>query len=330
MKKSMTGVALATLMAFGAAMPAQAITQNVESTPWDLRDSTWFGIEQVGIGGISQAPYGAYAGDGFVLKLENPTAPDQYLGLMCGSGGTSTSEDDGDFVLECDNPNIGQGVTNITWDGTIKIFAGEYRGLVGRITYDVTNVSDAAAVMNWRFYGSTEECNSGVGNVATSSGDLAADTSDYWLLCNNNNNALEGIVWGTPWSSSVTNNNSNDPVLADNWFFDNDGVVLAPGDSLRYVFFIYSEGASDHGSNFGVTDAQGATNMATYFDTNTLYSSRLWEDLSVVDNWVGSGVAPEVPTLPDTGVNASGLLFAAFALLGLGAVIVVRRRSVTA
>jgi LPXTG-motif cell wall-anchored protein len=30
--------------------------------------------------------------------------------------------------------------------------------------------------------------------------------------------------------------------------------------------------------------------------------------------------------LPDTGVNAAGLLFAAFALLGLGAVIVVRRR----
>lgn len=333
MKKLTLAVSgLAAAIAAGVASPAFATSNYiVDGTTWTLRVDNGFGFEQLGSGGSGDTPpYAAYAGDGMYPQLEDPAITGNYLSFDCASPETATIEDDGDQLVECNDPTPLLG-GDLTWDADLKIFSADYRGLVGRLTYVVTNEGDSPLTLNLRYFVNTEECNSGSsgeGNVATSSGDLVASEEDSWLLCLNNNEALEGIVWGDRWATSVTDTGEiPNPTESDRYHVYNDGFVLDPGQTSTSVFFLYSEGATDHGATFGSTDAAAISNMTTYFDVDAIRSSRLWEGLTTVDNWSVPEASAEVPTLPDTGVDATALVLASVALAGLGTVLIVRRRA---
>lgn len=327
-KQLVVAGAVALAFAMASASPAFALPTTVDGTAWLLNSSDHFGVAQ--IGDVDNAPpFGALGGDGFDLKLRDPAFPDNNpTDFDCGSS-TETIHADGDVVVDCVAPAaLLEG--DLTWDANLTIFSGDYNGLVGRLVYTLNNVTGTDMTLYLRLLVQTEECNQGVGNVATSSGDLNADATDSWLLCNNNNFALESAVWGTDWATSVSNDNSNNPVLADTWRLDNDAFILPAGESATFVFFVFSEGATSHGANYGDTDANLIAYMESLFDTTTLSTSRLWEDVDTADNWTFTSASSDAPALPSTGVDVSGLVLAAVALLGMGAVIVVRRRSAKA
>ncbi len=328
-KKLLIAGAVAVAISVAGATPALAL--DVEGTPWNYHGAQEFGFEQVGA--VQGAlPYAAFSGDGMGLKIEDPQTPGSYLWFNCGSPSDETVEDDLDVRIDCNNPDSYYG-GDLTWDGTMTVFAGDLRGIVGRQVYTLTNASSSPLTLNLRYEFDTEECNSGVGNVGTSSGDTAMDDADAWLLCNNNDRALENHVWGDQFLTSWENNNSLNTIQADVWKIDSDGFALAAGESATLVFFLYSEGALDHTSTVGDTDANILANATSYFDVTTMYGSHLWEDLTVAANWSVSPPAPEVaevPTLANTGTDTFGMLFAAIALAGVGVLIVARRRSARA
>lgn len=322
--------ALATAMSVGLASPALATAYVVDGTTWLVRLTDNHALYQIGTGGDGDTPpHAAYAGDRLTLEFEDPVNPGSYLRFECASPDTATLEDDGDQLVDCNDPTpLLDG--NLTWDGDIKIFSGDYRGLVGRLTYVTTNTGDSPLTLNLRYYVNTEECNGGVGNVATSSGDLVASEADSWLLCNNLNEALEGIVWGNNFASSVTDDAlTPNPTGSDLYYIFNDGFVLDPGQTATFVFFLHSEGALDHGATLGDTDQAITSNMTAYFDVSTLASSRLWEGLTTADNWSLTVPSPEEP-LADTGFGSSRLsvvVVAGLALGVLGVVMSIRRRA---
>lgn len=327
-KLVLAAAALATTMTVGLASPASATDYVVDGTTWSVRLAPNHALYQIGTGGNGDTPpYAAYAADRMTLEFEDPLNPGNYIRFECASPDTSTLEDDGDRLVDCNDPTPLLG-GDLTWDGDIKIFSGEYRGLVGRLTYVMTNSGDSPLTLNMRYYANTEECDGGVGNVATSSGDLLASEADSWLLCSNLNEALEGIVWGNNFAELVTDNAlTPNPTAADLYFIFNNGVVLDPGQTAEFVFFLHSEGAKDHGATLGDTDVAITSNMNKYFDLSTLGSSRLWEGLATPDNWSLTASSAE-ESLADTGRGSSGvsgILVAGLGLAGLGAVILRRR-----
>jgi len=326
-KKILAGVAVAAILSAGAATPAFAVDYFVDGTKWSINDFADFGISQVGYP-EDTAPYGAYSGDKFALRVEDPNSAGSYLQLDCATAATATVDSDGDQFVECNDPvDLFNG--DLTWDADLTIFSGDYRGLVGRLTYVLTNASASPLTLDLRYYADTEECSSGAGNIATSSGDLIADTSDSWLLCNNDNDAVEGLVWGNQWATDVSNDSSQvNPTTCDLCYIDNNGYALAAGQSVTLVFFVYTEGSTAAGATFGASDETLISNITSYFDLNTLGSSRLWEGLTSADNWtVTASSSAEEPALANTGLDVSALVLAALALAGLGAVMIVRRRA---
>lgn len=330
MKKNiLAGATLATTMAIGLASPASATNYVVDGTLWSVMLGANHAFYQIGAGGDGDTPpFAAYAGDRMTLEFEDPANPGVYLRPECASPETATLEDDGDQLIDCNDPTpLLDG--NLTWDGDIKIFSGDYQGLVGRLTYVMTNSGNSPLTLNMRYFVNTEECNTVVGNVATSSGDLVASEADSWLLCNNLNEALEGIVWGNNFAELVTDNAlTPDPTGTDIYYIFNDGFVLDPAQTATFVFYLHSEGATDHGATLGDTDEAITSNMNTYFDLSTLGSSRLWEGLTSADNWSLTAPSAEEP-LADTGFDSSGLAVAGFALAGLGVAMFARRRAQT-
>ena len=328
-KKILAGFVAASAIVGLTASPAFAEQFDVAGTQWDINSGSKFGVDQ-----YSQtektAPYGAYSGDDIYLILDDPSSPGNDLTFDC-SGVSDTLQADGDFFVECDNPaNLLGG--NLTWDGDITIFTGEYRGIVGRVVYTLTNTTSSNLTLDLRYKADTEECNVG-DNVATSSGNIDTEPADSWLVCENDNDALESFAWGNNWMTSFVTDYGIDS--CDVCVFKNDDFVLAANSSATFVFFLYSEGSTNAGNAFGDTEANIIAKATSYFDVTTLGASRLWEGLTTADNWnnvvgSGSGENSDTPSLPDTGVDAGGLLLAAAALLGLGAVIVVRRRSARA
>ena len=323
-KKLIAGFAAAAAIVAVTATPAFA-NVTVDGTEWSFYGSFDFGVDQFGQE-ENGVPHGAYSGDGFKLVLDDPDFPGNDLNFDC-AGSTQTTQADGDAILDCDNPSALLG-GDLSWDADITVFSGDYRGIVGRMVYTLTNTTNADLTLDLRFDADTEECDSGSGNIATSSGDLTTAVGDAWLSCNNNNRAIETMAWGNNWMTSFAGGDSGCDVCE----FKNDNFVLAANSSVNLVFFLYSEGSTNNGATNGDTDANIIANATSYFDVTTLGTSRLWEDLTTAENWDLSSGAPssEDPTLPNTGVDASGLLLAAAALIGLGAVIVIRRRSAQA
>ena len=322
-RKVLAGIAVGAAFAAGTVAPAFAVT--VDGTDWSLSMGD-FGVNQFD-NVQDTAPYGAYSGDGISLFLEDPSNAGSYLSFNCNND-TETTQDDGDVIVTCDDPtDLLSG--DLVWDGDVTIFSGDYRGLVGRIVYTLSNTTSSPLTLDLRFEADTEECDGGSGNIATSSGDLDTDTGDSWLLCNNDNKAIEGFAWGNNWMNSfVTDDALNSCDVCD---FDNDGYVLAANSTVTLVFFLYSEGSLDDSASYGDTNANIIANATSYFDVTTLGASRLWENLTTADNWNNvSSSAAETPSLPNTGVDVSGLLIAGLAIVGLGAVIVMRRRSAKA
>jgi LPXTG-motif cell wall-anchored protein len=326
-KKVLASFAVTAILTVGVATPAFASDYVVDGTPWDVNSEGNFGVDQAG-SNQNTAPYAAYSGDEFALKVEVPTTPGSYFTLDCASAPTATVEDDNDQLVECNDPTDLLG-GDLTWDADLKIFSGDYRGLVARLTYVLTNASASPLNLNLRFHADTEECDLGAGNIATSSGDLIASDADSWLLCNNDNRAVEGIVWGNQWATDVSNSASaTNPTTCDACYIDNDGFTLGAGQTATLVFFLYSEGSTSHGASFGADDDTLISNITSYFDLDTLGSSRLWEGLTSADNWsVTAASSAEEPTLANTGLDVNALVLAAFALAGLGAVMIVRRRA---
>ena len=325
-RKIMTGVAVAAILTAGLATPAFADSYVVDGTSWNLQTTSAFGIDQAG-DGENAAPYAAYAGDEYSLKVEDPSSPGNYLDLDCASPATATVETDGDQLVDCNDPTSVLG-GDLTWDADVKIFSGDYAGLVGRVTYVLTNASGSPLTLNLRYLVDTEECNQGVGNISTSTGDLVTDNTDSWLLCNNNNKSLEGIAWGDNWATDVSNESLQlNPTTCDECYIDSNGFALGAGQTVTLVFFLYAEGATDHGASYGTTDVAQTANMTSYFDVTTLGSTRLWEGLTTADNWTLTSSSTDAPALANTGLDVSALVLAAFALAGLGAVLIVRRRA---
>ncbi len=327
-KKLIAGLVAVTALIAMPATPAFADeTFTVDGTQWLINDTEDFGIDQFSAD-EKTAPYGAYSGDGFSLILDDPANPGSDLGFDC-SGVTETAQTRGDVRIDCDSPSDLLG-GDLTWDANITIFSGDYRGIVARVVYTLTNNTGTDMELDLRFVADTEECDAG-GNIATSSGDLDTAPGDVWLSCSNDNDAVETFAWGNNWLTSFE---TDDAINAcDVCVFKNDNLDITAGDTLTFAFFVYSEGSTDEGNAFGDTEDNIIANTTGYFDPETIGASRLWKDLTTTMNWAmvfGSYEEPQEPTLPNTGVDASGLLLAAAALLGLGAVIVVRRRSARA
>jgi LPXTG-motif cell wall-anchored protein len=330
-KKLIAGLVAASALIAAPVTPAFAdATYVVDGTNWQINDTDDFGIEQFSEF-ENTAPHGAYSGDSFKLILDNPSNPGSDLSFNC-AGVTPTVQSLGDLLVDCDSPSELLG-GDLTWDANITIFSGDYRGLVARTVYTLTNTTGTDLNLDLRFVMDTEECQSG-GNIATSSGNFDTDTGDVWLSCRNDNDAVETLAWGNNWLDSFETDDSLN--ACDVCIFKNDDLAISAGDTLTFAFFVYSEGSTNAGNPFGDTNDNIIANATGYFDLDTIGSSRLWKGLTTTMNWAmvfGTYQEPAEasgPSLPDTGVNAAGLLFAAFALLGLGAVIVVRRRSARA
>lgn len=323
--KTRISIALVTGLAIGPLAASPAVAADIDGTTWSLNLGSNFGISQAG-SEVDGGAHGAYAGDGYYMLFDAALADPNLTSFVCGSDASQTTEADGDILVECNDP-VPMLEGDLEWDATIKLFSGEYQGLVGRTAYELTNVTDGDLTFNLQYHVNTEECQSGVGNVSTSSGDINVDTTDSWLLCNNDNKALEGIVWGNQWLTSWSNSNSDDPIKADLWRLNNSDVTLAAGETVTLVFFLHSIGANDHGGTIGDTDANVIANMVRWFDADDLPSSRLWEGLGEARNWSGAEVTDEPERLADTGGQVDTLVILALGLVAAGLVVAQRRRA---
>jgi len=323
MKKfAMIAAATASLLAVSA-LPANAsFDGNIGDVNWSVNTSSSWGINQIGESNVNNAPDGPYALDGFWLEIEDPTSADDYLSLGCPANPSSFTVDGNDSLISC--ADMDTHVTGLDGTGEIRVFGGDYRNLVARVSYTLTNTTGTDMNRKFDFYFNTEECNNGVGNIATSSGDLPFTAEDTWMLCNNDNQAVEGAAFGPSWTTSIDYSGTN--VSSDQFNVYNSSVLIPAGGSVTLVYYVYSIGALDHDQTFGVTDAAATTFMQNTFDPATIGSSHLWVGLDNAANWNGVGTAGGGNDLAETGTEPIGVLALGALFLATGVGIVARRR----
>lgn len=321
--------ALAVVLTFGSPTAANAaVSADVDGTSWSIAEGSQFGLS--GVGAQGQAPHGAYGLDSAGLRTQIASTA-TYDSFRCLSNNQAT-ESDNDFILDClsgDN----DAVADLAWTGNVKIFSGPYQGLVARLQYTVTNSSGSSKTLDFQYQVNDEECDLGIGNLSTSSGDPIATTSDYWLTCGNDNQANESSAWGNNFASTISFNGSS--TSSGFWQFNNESVTLAAGESKNYVFFYYTVGSTTRGSSFGLTDAEAVVKADDFFNLCNLEDSRLWEGISAADNWdfseainCGSNEDGGSEGLANTGAEASALNgLVAVGLAALVTAVAVRRRS---
>lgn len=328
--KKIAILATTAALVFAGSTAAMAADLNVDGTNWST--STYaFGINQVSnqwdiANRAGLKPYGL---DSTSFRVSEHAAQN-YNNLNCDVESSITTDSDGSMTVGCDTP--ASPINGITWTGNIKVFSGVYQGLVGRSTYTVTNIDEVERNLDFNYYVDTEECNGNsgsAGNVATSSGDLDATNADHWLLCNNDNQALEGIIWGDHFATAVDGNDG--PTASDEWGFTNDdGTILQPGESKTFVFFYYSVGALDHGNDAGLTDAAAGTYMVDNFTPAALKASALWDGVTEAYNWEAPAAStPKAKKkLANTGSTTNDALATlGLAVLGAGVAAIRRARS---
>ena len=322
-----TGVVLASL----SISPANAVVVN--GVTWEITASS---MDEAYAG-----DFASYGLDGTAFNIL-PHGVGTFYEFDC--SGTETTEPDGDVIRDC-GAFIASGLTGIEWTGHVKVFGGDGGGTVARQVISLKNTTAADIVIDYEYYLNTEETYDdgyGEGTTGTPDGDLIVEAGETWWAGDNDNDALEGIAFGTDgYARGDGGDNAADEgfgVVADDTLIDeggfdefyswNDaGVTIPAGATINFVYFYASVGAADHGSTapLAYTDAQFNMGMALFTNPATVLTDpRLMEGIvGGAYNW--RTVPPAV--LAETGVDASGIAIGgALALVAGAGVYAVRRR----
>ncbi len=296
---------------------------------------------------VDDSYYHAYGLDGTEFSISRHGEND-LDNFSCDVADVVTTEADGDVLANCDGFQDSP-VTGIQWTGHVKVFAGDYLGLVARQVISLKNTTAADIVIDYEYYLDTEETygdggsGDGLGTIGTPDGDLIVEAGETWWAGANDNDALEGIAFGTDgYARGDGGDNADDEgfgVVADDTLIDEEGldefyvwndagVTVPAGATINFVYFYSSIGASDHGSDTegDMTDAQFNTQSAALFGTpaTVLANTRLMEGIvGGAYNWGSSST----PALAETGVDAPSIAIGgALALVAGAGVYAVRRR----
>ena len=339
-------LAISTAIVFSALSisPANAEPFTVNNVDWNINS---FVLDSIG-----DTFYGAHGLDESEFNIA-PHGVDDFNIFDCDGGESDTTEADSDVIVECDDFEA-SGVTGIEWTGHVKVFAGAYEGLVARQVITLKNTTAADISIDYWYQLNTEECypqGPAVGTVGTPDGDLIVETGETWWAGSNENDALEGIAFGNDGYARgdggdsaadegfgiVADENIIDAEGLDEFYSWNDaGVTVPAGDTINFVYFYSSIGASEHGSEAdgAVTDNEFNAEMESNFGdpATVLANTRLMEGIvGGAYNWAAT---PEDDTeeLAETGrVDASGIAFGGALALAAGVgVYALRRRGARA
>jgi LPXTG-motif cell wall-anchored protein len=329
-KKTMTLIAGISIVALGA---TSANAQYINDVSWDVSPNSLGEVED-----YSSAASDAYGLDDSYFSLSGHGL-NSFDYFDCGEAGdTETVELDGDFLTTCDDFSASN-VTGIEWNGHVKVFDGVYFGIVARQVITLKNTTSSDITVDYAYSIDTEEADDR-GTTGTEDGDLILEDGETWWAGDNDNDALEGIAFGTDGYARCDVGSDEgygydeadaicDEAGSDDFYVWNDaGVTIPAGTSINFVYFYSSVGAADDGSTGAdaLTDADFNTAMSFMFavPSTLLADTRLFEGIiGGAYNW---GTVPE-NNLADTGVDTSGIaLGGALALVAGAGVYAVRRR----
>ena len=342
MFKKKTIAIIAATAAFGLLGATAASAVTVNDVEWGITTGRW-GVDSAQGGAV-----GAYGFDQFNLAV-SPVGADNYSGLNCATLGTEVTDAANNVTVACDEPNADVDAdpsitrTNLKWSGDVKVYStdGDIAGRIARVTYNLTNDTASDISADLRLTYDNEECNNSgaAGTTGTSDGDTDAEVTDTWATCNNDNDALEGIVWGDNLFTSVDFDGAS-PSSYGLMNLYKDAYVVPACSTRTFVFYAYSTGARDHGSSAGSTDADFNTYITSSFSTSNpghgLFA--LLDGVDHADNWTGletpagSGCSSSnggaKKTLANTGSTTSdALAMLGLAVLGAGVAAIRRARS---
>ncbi len=315
----------------------------------DVNEVSW-SVDSGNIDEVYDTFYDAYGLDGTAFSISLHDAG-SLSGFSCDAQDTETTEPDGDYLTSCDSFQDSH-VAGIQWKGSVKIFEGDYSGLIARQVVSLKNTTSADIVIDYEYYVDTEETyitdNLGAGGTTgTPDGDLIVEAGETWWAGSNENQALEGIAFGTDgYARGDGNDLAADEgfgILADDTIIDaegidefyswNDaGVTVPAGATINFVYFYTVVGAADHGSSATGAETDATLNLAMHslfgVPATLMANARLMEGIEGgAYNW---GTIPPVD-LADTGVDATGIMVGgALALIAGAGIFAVRRRRVTA
>ncbi len=322
----------------GEAGPVDPNYATINDVDWNIYSNS---LEE-----MDDTYYDAYGLDGSVFSISLHGAND-LDSFICAGDDVGTLEGDGDYLVNCEEFQDSH-VEGIQWTGNVKVFDGDYLGLVARQVVSLKNTTGADIVIDYEYDINTEECNisdGGAGTTGTPDGDLIVESGETWWAGSNDDDALEGIAFGTDgYARGDGNDNAADEgfgILADDTIIDaeginhfyawNDaGVTVPAGTTINFVYFYSSIGAGDHGSDAdgAMTDAEFNAQTAALFGTpaTLLANTRLMEGIAGgAYNWESRPAA-----LASTGVTGdaltAGLAGGIAALLGGVLLVATRRR----
>lgn len=335
MNKKFTAAGAGIALAVFAALPASATSVTVDGIDWSFGS---YSLDAAGGGGNLVNGARGLDDTSFTMTLHGGDNA-LYDTYSCNSE-TTTTQGDGDVDVTCDSSSTAT-VTGLTWVGSSTVFSGDFAGEVARQVFTVTNETSSAIVVDYEYHVDTEECNNGDGMVGTQSGDLTSETVDQWLACNNDNDTIEAIAYGVGQNATDTSllddpaavaTDFLDSEVADDLFFWNaEGLSIAAGETVNFVYFYRAVGGTEHGATAEGAESDDTYNtfMSTHFDDTAalLEDSRLFENVEgTVVNWVAAA-EPEIP-LAETGVDATGIALGGIAALVAGVgIYAVRRRA---
>lgn len=330
MNKKVIAVAAGLSLAALGISPANAATVN--NVSWS--------VDSGNMSGVTDSYYDSRGLDdsGFSISLNDAGVFETF---SCDVSDTETTELDGDFLTSCDTFQE-SGVAGIQWKGSIKIFAGDYNGLLARQVVSLKNTTNADIVIDYEYWIDTEEAND-YGTTGTPDGDRILEEGETWWVGANNNDALEGIAFGTDGYARGDGGANEgfgylvgDEVIeedgTDNFYHWNADVTVPAGATINFVYFYTTVGAAEHGSTGTGAQTDATLNLAMNslftLPATILANARLMEGIEGgAYNW---GTVPPVE-LAATGVDANGIMVGgALALIAGAGVYAVRRRRVNA
>lgn len=324
------------------AVSARGASNTINSNSWEAIPGN---ISGVGLGS------GAYGLDGteFSISLHGENNFDEY---ECGGAFVDETEPDGDWNLACaqsENSNL----VGIDWDGSVKVFSGEFGGLVARQVVTLENITENDIIIDYEYYLDTEETQidfeDANGTVGTPDGDFIVDDGETWWVGANDNAALKAVAFDNDGFARGDGNafavDEGFGILAadtiideegfDEFYVWNDaGVTIPAGESLSFAYFYFSIGALDSGSTSAVsmTDVAFNAQMNSLFgDSNDrLTNPRLTEGLSGAPyNW-GTSDGNDDEGLADTGgLDANFIAIGGAVILAAGVGLFASRRNRT-
>jgi LPXTG-motif cell wall-anchored protein len=330
MNKNVIAVAAGLSLAALGISPANAATVN--NVSWS--------VDSGNMSGVTDTYYDARGLDdsGFSISLKDA---DAFNTFSCDVSDTETTEPDGDFLTSCDAFQNSD-VAGIQWKGSIKIFAGDYNGLLARQVVSLKNTTTSSIVIDYAYYIDTEEAND-YGTTGTPDGDRILEDGETWWVGANDNDALEGIAFGTDGYARgdggadegfgyLVGDEIIDEDGTDDFYHWNSDVTVPAGATINFVYFYTTVGATEHGSTGTGAQTDATLNLAMHslftLPATILANARLMEGIEGgAYNW---GTVPPVE-LAATGVDATSIMVGgALALVAGAGVYAVRRRRVNA